>query len=142
MENQEIILNIDRLTKKYGGRRAVDSLSLQIHRGEIFGFIGHNGAGKTTTIKCCCGILRFEEGSVEIGGLSIRKEPIACKQKLAYIPDNRIFTIFSPESAISILSRIFTEFLRGNGRNGSADMPICLKSKKIWHSPFAPTLTA
>ena len=88
MENQEIILNIDRLTKKYGGRRAVDSLSLQIHRGEIFGFIGHNGAGKTTTIKCCCGILRFEEGSVKIGGLSIRKEPIACKQKLAYIPDN------------------------------------------------------
>lgn len=88
MGNQEIILHIDRLTKKYGGRRAVDGLSLQIGRGEIFGFIGHNGAGKTTTIKCCCGILRFEEGDIKISGISIRKEPIACKKKLAYIPDN------------------------------------------------------
>ncbi len=88
MEKNGIILNIDGLTKKYGGRRVVDSLSLQIHRGEIFGFIGHNGAGKTTTIKCCCGILRFEGGGVEIDGLSIRRDPVACKQKLAYIPDN------------------------------------------------------
>ncbi len=88
MGNQEIILDIDRLTKKYGGKKAVDSLSLQIHRGEIFGFIGHNGAGKTTTIKCCCGILRFEEGDVQIGGISVRREPMACKKKLAYIPDN------------------------------------------------------
>lgn len=82
------MLNIDHLTKIYGGRRAIDALSLQIRRGEIFGFIGHNGAGKTTTIKCCCGILRFEEGNVEIDGISVRKDPIACKKKLAYIPDN------------------------------------------------------
>lgn len=88
MGNQEIMLNIDHLTKIYGGRRAIDALSLQIRRGEIFGFIGHNGAGKTTTIKCCCGILRFEEGNVEIDGISVRKDPIACKKKLAYIPDN------------------------------------------------------
>ena len=88
MGNQEIMLNIDHLTKIYGGRRAIDALSLQIRRGEIFGVIGHNGAGKTTTIKCCCGILRFEEGNVEIDGISVRKDPIACKKKLAYIPDN------------------------------------------------------
>ena len=88
MGNQEIMLNIDHLTKIYGGRRAIDALSLQIRRGEIFGFIGHNGAGKTTTIKCCCGILRFEEGNVETDGISVRKDPIACKKKLAYIPDN------------------------------------------------------
>ena len=56
------MLKIEHLTKTYGEKKAVDDLSLHIHAGEIYGFIGHNGAGKTTTIKSCCGILQFEEG--------------------------------------------------------------------------------
>ena len=51
------MLKIEHLTKKYGDKRAVDDLSLEIKAGEICGFIGHNGAGKTTTIKAVCGIL-------------------------------------------------------------------------------------
>lgn len=49
------MLRIEHLTKTYGGKKAVDDLSLHIRAGEIYGFIGHNGAGKTTTIKSCCG---------------------------------------------------------------------------------------
>ena len=56
--------------------------------GEIYGFIGHNGAGKTTTLKSVAGILRFDAGEIRIGGTSIRTDPLACKRKLAYIPDN------------------------------------------------------
>ncbi len=82
------MLKITNLTKKYGSKKAVDDLSLHIAPGEIYGFIGHNGAGKTTTIKACCGILDFDEGEILIDGMSIRKNPIECKQKLAYIPDN------------------------------------------------------
>lgn len=82
------MLNINNLTKIYGDKKAVDNLSLHIMPGEIYGFIGHNGAGKTTTIKACCGILRFEEGEIFIDGVSIKDNPIACKKKLAYIPDN------------------------------------------------------
>ena len=82
------MLKITNLTKKYGSKKAVDDLSLHIAPGEIYGFIGHNGAGKTTTIKACCGILHFDEGEILIDGMSIRKNPIECKQKLAYIPDN------------------------------------------------------
>lgn len=82
------MLNIIGLTKKYGNKRAVDSLNLHIAPGEIYGFIGHNGAGKTTTIKSCCGILRFEEGEVYIDGVSIKDKPLECKKMLAYIPDN------------------------------------------------------
>ena len=52
------------------------------------GFIGHNGAGKTTTIKSCCGILQFEEGEIYVDGVSIREDPIGCKRKIAYLPDN------------------------------------------------------
>ncbi len=82
------MLKIEHLTKVYGEKKAVDALSLQIHPGEIYGFIGHNGAGKTTTIKACCGILQFDEGEIYVDGVSVRENPIACKQKLAYIPDN------------------------------------------------------
>lgn len=82
------MLRIEHLTKKYGEKKAVDDLSLHIQKGEIYGFIGHNGAGKTTTIKACCGILAFDEGEVFIDGTSVKADPLTCKKKLAYIPDN------------------------------------------------------
>ena len=82
------MLRIENLTKTYGEKRAVDNLSLHIAPGEIYGFIGHNGAGKTTTLKEVVGILQFDKGEVFIKGESIRKNPLACKQKIAYIPDN------------------------------------------------------
>ena len=82
------MLKIDHLTKRYGERIAVDDLSLQIRPGEICAFIGHNGAGKTTTLKACCGILPFEKGEITVGGISVRRDPLACKRQLAYIPDN------------------------------------------------------
>ena len=82
------MLNIQHLTKIYGGKKAVDDLSLHIRPGEIYGFIGHNGAGKTTTLKSCCGILQFDSGDILVDGVSIRKDPLACKKQMAYIPDN------------------------------------------------------
>ena len=82
------MLKIENLTKNYGDKKAIDGLSLQIAAGEIYGFIGHNGAGKTTTLKACCGILKFDEGEIFVDGESIRENPLACKQKIAYIPDN------------------------------------------------------
>ena len=82
------MLNIQHLTKIYGGKKAVDDLSLHIRPGEIYGFIGHNGAGKTTTLKSCCGILQFDSGDILVDGVSIRKDPLACKKRMAYIPDN------------------------------------------------------
>ena len=82
------MLKINNLTKTFGDKKAVDNLTLHINSGEIYGFIGHNGAGKTTTIKCCCGILQFDQGEIYIDGISVKDNPLACKQKIAYIPDN------------------------------------------------------
>lgn len=82
------MLKIEHLTKVYGDKKAVDDLSLHIRPGEIYGFIGHNGAGKTTTIKSCCGILQYDSGEVFVDGVSMKENPIACKEKIAYIPDN------------------------------------------------------
>ncbi len=63
-------------------------LSLDICAGDIFGFIGHNGAGKTTTLKAVSGILDFEAGEIRIDGHSIQEEPMWCKERMAYLPDN------------------------------------------------------
>ncbi len=82
------MLKIKNLTKKYGDKTAVDDLSLEIKSGEIYGFIGHNGAGKTTTIKCCCGLIEFDSGEIYIDGISIKDDPLECKRRLSYLPDN------------------------------------------------------
>ncbi len=82
------MLIINNLTKRFGNKTAVDSLSIEIKPGDIYGFIGHNGAGKTTTIKCCCGIIGFDEGEIYINGKSVKEKPLECKKEMAYIPDN------------------------------------------------------
>ena len=82
------MLTIDHLTKTYGEKKAVDDLSLHIAPGEIYGFIGHNGAGKTTTLKACAGILLPDAGEIRIDGVPLAADPLACKRKIAYIPDN------------------------------------------------------
>ncbi len=82
------MLRIEHLTKTYGEKKAVDDLSLHIKPGQIYGFIGHNGAGKTTTLKSAVGILPFDSGEIYIDGVSIKDDPIECKKRIAYIPDN------------------------------------------------------
>ena len=69
-------------------KRQVDDLSLHIESGNIYGFIGHNGAGKTTTLKAIVGIMNFDSGDILIDGKSIKKDALACKKIMAYIPDN------------------------------------------------------
>lgn len=83
------MLVIKNFSKTYkGGKKAVDNLNLVVEPGDIYGFIGHNGAGKSTTIKSIVGVLDFEEGEILIDGHGMKKEPLACKKILAYIPDN------------------------------------------------------
>lgn len=83
------MLSIRNFSKVYkGGKKAVDNLNLEVEAGDIYGFIGHNGAGKTTTIRSAVGVLDYDEGDILIDGKSIKKEPIACKKIMAYIPDN------------------------------------------------------
>lgn len=83
------MLTINNFSKTFkGGKKAVDNLNLTIEAGDIYGFIGHNGAGKTTTIRAIVGVMEFEEGEILIEGHSIKAEPLLCKSKIAYIPDN------------------------------------------------------
>ncbi len=83
------MLKINNLTKHYAGtQKGVSGLSLHAEKGDLFAFIGHNGAGKTTTLKAVAGIHSFESGEILIDGMSVKKDPLACKRAIAYIPDN------------------------------------------------------
>lgn len=119
------MLKINNLTKIYGDKKAVDDLTLHIQKGEIYGFIGHNGAGKTTTIKSCCGILEFDEGEIFIDGTSIKENPMLCKEKIAYIPDNPdLYEFLSGIKYINLIADIFgvSEYDRADRTRKFADL--------------------
>lgn len=82
------MLQIKNLSKSYGAKKAVSNLSFVVEDGDIMGFIGKNGAGKTTTLKACLGIIGIDEREILLDGTSVLKEPMACKRKMAYVPDN------------------------------------------------------
>ncbi|MBE3519706.1 MAG: ABC transporter ATP-binding protein [Firmicutes bacterium] len=82
------MLKLVNVSKSYEpGRKAVNGVTLEVKPGEIFGFLGPNGAGKTTTIKMVVGILRPDEGSIEINGIDLLKDPIRAKKEMGYVPD-------------------------------------------------------
>ena len=102
------MLQIEHFTKEYGNKIAVNDLSLEIRSGEIFGFIGHNGAGKTTTIKAVAGILPFQKGEIRVDGISVRENPLECKKRMAYIPDNPdLYEFLSGIQYLNFIADIF-----------------------------------
>jgi len=84
----EVILRTENLTKRYGEIQALTNLNLEIHRGEIFGYIGHNGAGKTTTIRILAGLLKPTDGKATIAGVDVVSKRKQVKRLVGYMPDN------------------------------------------------------
>ena len=82
------MIEIKKVTKKYGDKKALNEVSFTVNDGDIFAFIGHNGAGKTTLIKSIVGIHDFDEGDILIDGMSIKEKPLECKRIMAFVPDN------------------------------------------------------
>ena len=102
------MLRIEHLTKTFGEKVAVNDLSLHIAPGEIYGFIGHNGAGKTTTLRSAVGIQSFDSGEIYIDGISIKADPLACKRKIAYIPDNPdLYEFMSGSKYLNFIADVF-----------------------------------
>ena len=81
------MIRLQNLTKRYGKFTAVDGISLEVPRGELFGLLGPNGAGKTTTMRMIAGILRPTGGSVQVGGVDMLARPLEAKARLGFIPD-------------------------------------------------------
>jgi len=79
-------LRISGLVKDYGRTHAVRGIDLEVQRGEVFGFLGPNGSGKTTTIRCILDLLRPTAGQIEVLGLDPRREGVAVRRRVAYVP--------------------------------------------------------
>ena len=78
-------IELDQLTKKFGDFTAVDAISFQVKKGEIFGFLGANGAGKTTAIRMLCGLIKPSAGKALVAGFSVSKDPEQVKRNIGYM---------------------------------------------------------
>jgi ABC-2 type transport system ATP-binding protein len=87
------MISIHAATKRYSQDKppAVDNLSLEVQKGEIFGFLGPNGAGKSTTIKMLVGLLRQDSGSITVNGFGLINELLSIKKTIGYVPDEPMF---------------------------------------------------
>ena len=81
------IIQAKNLSKDFGNFKAVDDISFEVKKGEIFGLLGPNGAGKTTTIRMLTGILKPTMGEAHIGGHNIQKESLEAKQLMGIVPE-------------------------------------------------------
>src|SRR5665647_2927450 len=82
---QEKIITADKLTKRFGNFTAVDAISFDVYKGEIFGFLGANGAGKTTAMRMLCGLSIPTEGKGTVAGYDIFKQPELVKKSIGYM---------------------------------------------------------
>jgi ABC-2 type transport system ATP-binding protein len=85
MMSEDIVIYTKNLTKKFGSFTAVDNINFEVHRGEIFGFLGANGAGKTTAMRMLCGLSKPTSGEGYVAGFDIRKQPEKIKQSIGYM---------------------------------------------------------
>ncbi len=81
------MISVTNLTKTYGSRIALDHVSFEVPKGEIFGFVGPNGAGKTTTIRILAALLEPSDGQALIDGADVTREPDLVHERLGYMPD-------------------------------------------------------
>lgn len=103
------MIEVKNLSKVYyNNKKAVDDISFTVNSGEIFGFLGPNGAGKSTTIKSIVGIIKKSQGSININGLSLEKNPIEYKKQFSYVPDNpELFEKLSGNDYINFVADIY-----------------------------------
>lgn len=81
------MIEIQGLTKSYGGTKAIENLNFSVKKGEVVGFLGPNGAGKSTTMKIITGYMAPSEGAVTVGGYDVYENPIEVKKKIGYLPE-------------------------------------------------------
>jgi len=81
-------IEVRQLLKQYGEQKAVNLISFTVNKGEIVGFLGPNGAGKSTTMKMITGYLEPDAGDISVSGIDVRKDPLAAKKKVGYLPES------------------------------------------------------
>ena len=88
MGSEEFVIEVDKLTKTYGRKKAIDRISFGVRKGEVVGFLGPNGAGKSTTMRILCGLLPGSSGSATVCGVPLALQPDEVKKYIGYMPEN------------------------------------------------------
>ncbi len=105
---EEYAVTVKDLEKRFGGFVAVNCVSFDVKKGQIFGFLGPNGAGKSTTIRMLCGILTPSGGSGEVAGLNIRTQSEAIKSRIGYMSQKfSLYEDLTVEENIDFFSGIY-----------------------------------
>ena len=108
MISSENPIVVEGLTKRFGSFTAVDRISFDVKKGEIFGFLGANGAGKSTTIRMLCALLQSSDGSALVGGFDINKEPDRVKENIGYMSQKfSLYEDLTVEENINFFGRIY-----------------------------------
>jgi ABC-2 type transport system ATP-binding protein len=103
-----IAIEVEGLTKSFGGRKVVRNLSMQVKRGEIYGFLGPNGSGKTTTIRMLCGLLTPDEGRGTCLGYDIRSEADEIKRRVGYMTQRfSLYQDLSVRENLEFVARLY-----------------------------------
>jgi ABC-2 type transport system ATP-binding protein len=107
-EQNQWAVEVQNLSKRFGSFSAVDRISFQVKRGEIFGFLGPNGAGKSTTIRILCGLLAPTEGKASVDGLDVATQPEAIRKRIGYMSQKfSLYDDLSVEENIDFFSGVY-----------------------------------
>ena len=143
-------ISVSDLTRVFGDFVAVDHVSFDVRKGEVFGFLGSNGAGKSTTIRMLCGLLKPTSGTALVGGIDVSRDPEGVKRRIGYMSQR--FSLY--EQLTAAVPRAegdpdgFRERLKGFGMTPNADPEILWNFEKFLVDRqgnvvrrFAPTTT-
>jgi ABC-2 type transport system ATP-binding protein len=119
-QDQEPAVRVQALAKKFGAFTAVDRISFEVRRGQIFGLLGPNGAGKTTTFRMLCGLLAPSGGELHVAGADVRKASASARARLGYVAQK--FSLYGPLSVTENLEFFASAYgLRGAYRQARID---------------------
>ena len=108
MDNPDLAVEAQRLTRRFGDFVAVDDVNLAVKRGEIFGFLGSNGAGKTTTIRMLCGLLTPSSGTARVAGFDLATQAEQIKQNIGYMSQRfSLYDDLTVEENIDFFSGVY-----------------------------------
>jgi ABC-2 type transport system ATP-binding protein len=118
--DQEPVVRVQELAKRFGAFTAVDRISFEVHRGQIFGLLGPNGAGKTTTFRMLCGLLAPSGGELHVAGADVRKASASARARLGYVAQK--FSLYGPLSVTENLEFFASAYgLRGEHARARID---------------------
>ena len=104
----EPIICIRNLSKNYGLNQVLKDINIDIYPGQVIGYIGPNGAGKSTTVKILCGLIPNFSGQVTLKGIDIRKDPVAVKSFIGYVPElAELYDVLTPKEFLTLVGSLY-----------------------------------